>query len=40
MQTSQTVFPIIHPKRFNKPPKSWKRKLGKKVTQYRIVTIA
>lgn len=40
MQSNQQLMPIIHPKRFNKPPKSWKRKLGKKVTQYRIVTMA
>lgn len=40
MQASYELVHIKHPKRrFRRPAKSWKRKLGKKVTQYRIVTI-
>lgn len=38
MQTSQTIFPIIHPKRLRRPNKSWKHK-GKRVSQYRIVSM-
>ena len=36
MQQSQTIEPITHPKRFGNPPKCWKDRLGKKVSQYRL----
>ena len=40
MQQSRVIEPIKHPPlRFHKPQRSWKRKLNKKVTQYRIKTI-
>ncbi len=46
MQTSQQLMPIIHPKRFRRPTRSWKHRANKdgnkvkKVTQYRIVAMA
>jgi hypothetical protein len=46
MQTSQNIFPIIHPQRFPRPTRSWKHRVNKqgksvrKVTQYRIVAMA
>ena len=46
MQTSQTIFPIIHPERNRRPARNWKHRVNKygkkvkKVTQYRIVAMA
>lgn len=37
MQTSPNIIPITHPKRFGNPPKCWKDRLGKKISQYRLV---
>ena len=38
MQSSATIFPIIHPKRVRRETRSWKHK-GKRVSQYRIVSM-
>lgn len=40
MQRNPEIMPIKHPPvRFGREPKNWKRKLGKKVTQYRIKVV-
>lgn len=38
MQTSRTIFPIPHPKRFRKEIRSWKHRT-KRVHQSRIVSM-
>lgn len=38
MHMSQTLVPIVHPKRFYKPCTSWKRRT-KRCSQYRVVTM-
>lgn len=38
MQSSQNIFPIVHPKRVRRETRSWKHR-SKKVTQYRIVNM-
>ena len=46
MQTNPIIDPIIPPKRYRRPTRSWKHRTNKegnkvkKVTQYRIVTVS